>query len=176
MHSRTAGTSATVTIANVAPTLVLDPAQETAALEFGTIPVRATFSDPGVLDNHTASITCYAGAYGTLVHPGTVSSRVEGTQRVGTIESPGCQYGDNDEFTVRIVVRDEDGGGDVEAFHVTVANVAPSVVIDGAGTTRINGQAAVLAELDTPVDFAASVSDPGSDVLTRRSDWDDGST
>jgi len=173
----TSTATATVTVANVAPTLTLDPAQPTVGPELSTIPIRATFTDPGILDKHHATITCYDDpTYGTLNPPGTVTSSVVGGVLRGAIESPGCPYGDNGSFTAIVRVRDEDGGEDAKSFTVKISNVAPTVTIADDGTTIINGKSVVVANVGAPVEFAGKVTDPGSDDLTLTWDWKDGTT
>lgn len=172
----------TVTVTNVAPTLTLDPEQVTTGPELTTIPISATFTDPGVLDFTApavgdpalgATITCYSGA-GTSPQPVTVSTTVEGGILQGTITSPGCPYGDNGTFTASVTVTDKDGASDTKQFTVTITNVAPTVSFLAPATTLINGQAVVLTQAGVPTDFTGRATDPGSDDLTLTWDWQDG--
>ncbi len=169
--------SFTVSVTNVAPTLTLDPAQVKSGPEFTLIPISASFTDPGTIDTHSATITCYNSAtYGTLNQPGTVTSSVVGGVLKGLITSPGCRYGDNGSFTASVTVRDKDGGEDSKSFTVTISNVAPTVTINEDATTVINGKPVLLTSVNAPVDFSGRATDPGSDDLTLLWDWKDGTT
>ena len=81
-------------------------------------------------------------------------------------------YGDNGGFAVTTSVTDKDGDTGSTAFGLTVDNVAPTAAIDLSGTILVNGVPTLVGDLDGPIDFAATASDPGSDDLTF--DWDFG--
>lgn len=164
----------TVAVSNVAPTLTLNPNQVTTGEELTTIPISATFTDPGTLDSHSATVQCYSGSYGTLQQPTTITSNVQNGVLTGTISSPGCPYGDNGIFTASVTVRDDDGGEDQKSFNVTISNVAPVVSIAGDNATIINGTPVVLTSVGAPTVFDGLVTDRGSDDLYLEWDWNDG--
>lgn len=71
-------------------------------------------------------------------------------------------FDDDGDHTLRVVVRDQDGGSDDVEGVLTVDNVAPAVVLAGA-VNDAGGQ---------PLGWSVQVIDPGAD--TFRFDWDFG--
>jgi hypothetical protein len=168
-------------VLNVAPTVTIAPNQVTVLDEGGVLQVRATFTDPGVLDApFTATIVCYdIPEFGSLAVPGTVTvTNATPPLLEGTVTGD-CPYGDtsrNGQFTVTVTVTDKDDEWGDDSFDVTVDNVDPTVAIDDSGATDVNGVPTVIAQIGVPLDFSAQVTDPGSDDLHLTWDWDDGST
>lgn len=137
-----------VTVANVAPTL--DPINDQTVDEADTVTLSGSFTDPGVLDTHTATVNWGEGTVEALT---VVESGGSGTVSGSHV------YGDNGVYAVTVTVTDDEGASDTEALTVTVNNVAPAITpfgpftMDEGGTVTIN----------------ADASDPGSDDLTY--DW-----
>jgi hypothetical protein len=138
--------------------------------------VTAHFTDPGILDTHTATVTCHSVG-GPHTVPGTIVITSPGPVLEGTVTAT-CSYGDASypTFEVMVSVVDSDGGQGTASFDLTVANVDPTVAIDKTGATLINGIPAFLAQIEEPLTFDANVTDPGSDDLSLLWDWDDGNT
>lgn len=175
---------ATVTVANVAPTVTIDPSQVTEIDEGDALSVNAGFTDPGVEDEpFTAEIVCYDVASGVTVAGDVTVTESTAPDLEGTISGT-CDYGDTSEtgdpptgtFTVTVSVVDKDDGEGSDDFDLTVNNVAPDAEIDLSGSTDVGGTPTFLAQVGDPVDFTADVTDPGSDDLFLEWDWDDGST
>ncbi len=165
-----------LTVNNVQPSVSNDPAQVTAIDEGDTLSVLSLFSDPGYLDNpYSATVDWGHADLGTS--PGTIVM----TQDAGPGPDQGTvsaskAYGDNGGFTVTTSVTDKDGGTGQTSFGLTVANVDPSAAIDLSGTILVNGVPTLVGDVDGPIDFAATASDPGSDDLTFDWAFGDGST
>ncbi|HSJ06553.1 MAG TPA: PKD domain-containing protein [Longimicrobiales bacterium] len=174
----------TVTVHNVAPTVTIDPAQVTVIDEGQTLQVLAGFTDPGVDDApFTADVRCYDVNGYTLTVPGTVNVTSMTGPLQGTVTAS-CPFGDTSRsgdppagtFAVTVRVVDKDGDDGEASFDVTVRNVSPSPQIDESGATVINGVPTFLAAEGETLDFAAQVTDPGSDDLFLTWDWGDGSS
>ncbi|MFQ5911198.1 MAG: PKD domain-containing protein, partial [Thermoplasmata archaeon] len=75
-------------------------------------------------------------------------------------------YGDNGRYNLTIVVEDDDGGVVTHTRILNVTNLPPSVELGESYTGDEN----------SPIEFRATVSDPGSDDLTFIWDWGDGTT
>lgn len=148
-----------VTIENAVPTVLIDPAQETAIDEGETLSVAATFTDPGDDDPYTATIDYGDGS-------GPVPATVTGTDDHSGAVSGSFQYGDNGTYHVTVAVEDKDGGVGTADFDVTVGNVAPNATITNPEP--------VMADVNQEVGFTGNVTDPGSDDITSTWTWDDG--
>ena len=83
--------------------------------------------------------------------------------------------GDDGVFPVCLRVTDPFGASDINCTTVTVNNVDPTADIDLSGSILINGVPTFLAHAGDPLDFSGRSTDPGSDDLTVRWDWGDGS-
>ena len=57
---------------------------------------------------------------------------------------------------------------------MTITNVNPTATINETGTTNVNGTPVFFAHLGVPIAFKGNATDPGSDDLTLRWNWDDG--
>ena len=106
----------TATVSNVAPVLAPFSLPATPiALSNGsvTVPVSSTFTDPGTLDTHAATLDCGAGA--------TVQSAAANGTAGGA-----CTFSDPGVYLVQVTVMDDDGGSD------TKLATGPIVVYDAA--------------------------------------------
>ncbi len=131
---------ATVTISNVAPIVTLG--NDFSAKEGELIDFQATVIDPG-----TEDILTYLWDFG------------DGAQ--SDQKTPKHQYADNGTFTVKLTVRDDDGGETADQQVVTVTNVAPTADAGGPYKGKPNESVSVQA----------TATDPGTgDVLSYS--WD----
>ena len=145
--------SVLVTVLNVAPTV--DAGSDLAAFEGDAVLVTATFTDPGVLDSHTAQINWGDG----VITAGAVDAL---TKTVSGMHV----YADNGPYLVELTVTDDDGDSGSDSLTVSVANVAP-VVLTGDPLTEEEGVA-----FDLPPTF---FTDAGSaDTHTATVDFGDG--
>lgn len=145
-----------VTVFNVAPTVIAGPDQiidEGDTVSFDL----ATFTDPGWLDTHTASIDWGDG----VIEDGTVIE----SGGSGTI-SGSHTYGDNHIFIITITVSDDDGGDGYAILTITVNNVAPS----------LNPGGPYMIDENTPVTLTAMIEDQGSDDITLTWEFEFGPT
>ncbi len=153
-----------VTVNNVPPVLV--PAADQMVNEgqlldlsgTGIAPTLGLFSDPGVLDTHTATVNWGDGSptENATVFDGAGAGALGGTHT----------YADDGTYTVTLVVMDDDGGSDTASFKVMVKNVEPFV--DLTGPTSVNEGAANNWSL-------GPVVDPGADTVTQYIiHWGDG--
>ena len=141
----------TVTVLNVAPTVT---AVGDNINEAGVAAVSATFSDPGTLDTHTASIHWGDGSPLQLV---SVAALAVGVTHV---------YGDNGAYPVTVTVTDDDGGSGADVVMVNVANLAPTVTFDDSGAISFPGGDYLIVAAGSELPSSAQGSDPGSDDLT----------
>ena len=153
--------TAVVTVTNVAPlvTAAADPGAipEGTLLDLSPDPI-ATFTDPGTLDVHTATIDWDDGNVDNCPADCTVTEPSSDGEIAGS-----HVYGDDGSFTVTVTVSDElDSGSDT--LLVTVTNVAPT--LSGlTGDTIVEGGTATVS---------GNIADPGADdTFTVEIDWDD---
>ncbi|MDZ4784068.1 MAG: PKD domain-containing protein [Planctomycetia bacterium] len=176
----------TITVANVAPTLavVVNQASNEGAqvllIDIGT------FTDPGfdtppaggaVNETFTFSIdwgdgTTSSNGAGTIDTPGAA-----GTPTAGSFNGTHT-YADDGIYTVTVTVADDDGGSHQLTFTITVANVAPTLVVSGNQAAN-EGATVNLTNI-------GSFTDPGFDnplnplpgeqteTFTFTVDWGDG--
>ncbi|WP_404387451.1 PKD domain-containing protein [Humibacillus xanthopallidus] len=145
----------TVTVTNVAPTVT---ATGDAIDEASTATVSATFTDPGTLDTHTASIDWGDGGAAQAVTPAQLASGVDHV------------YGDNGTYAVEVTVTDDDGGAGQDTVDVVVANLDPSASIDVGDAVSFPGGDYLVVESGQALGVSADATDPGSDDLTFT--WD----
>ena len=115
--------TASVTFLNVAPSVSAGADQTVNDGDTVTLD-PATFTDPGILDTHTATIdwgdgTVESGAVSEASGSGTVSG-----SHVYSIDG-GIQYGGTQFFTVTVTVTDDDGGNGSDTLVVEVVSAAP---------------------------------------------------
>jgi len=99
-----------VTVTNVAPSVVAGPDQTVLVSE--TVTVNATFTDPGVLDTHTAMITW---GDGTAPQPATVDPATK------TVTGSHV-YGAQGNYTVQITVTDNAGDFGTDTLRIIVGD------------------------------------------------------
>ena len=149
----------TVTVLNVAPAVT---ATGDVIAEGETATVSATFTDPGVLDTHVASIDW---GYGVPPQAVTVAQLAAGVPHT---------YGDDGEFDVTVTVTDDDLGVGEDTVTVSVANLDPAVDLDLAGQVSFPGGDFFVVEAGEALSLSAEGEDPGSDDLTFG--WSTGDT
>lgn len=160
--------SSTVTVDNVAPTLLA--VADTGPVDENTeITVTGTVSDPGWLDPLSATIDWGDGTPVETVSTGGESVRPDATLPFSLSHT----YGDNGTFTAEVCGVDDDTSTCLN-LSLVVDNVNPIAVIDASGATDVNGTPTVIAEAGAPVPFSGQSTDPGSDDLTLTWQWGDG--
>jgi hypothetical protein len=137
-------------ILNVAPSIdTLD--LDTGLDEGSTVGLAATFSDPGILDTHTATIDWGEGA-------GPIAATVGGNTVAGS-----NVYEQDDTYTVTVCVTDDDAATSCATTTTVTNNVAPSIDLLNVDTGLDEG---------STVGLAATFSDPGIlDTHTATIDW-----
>lgn len=145
-----------VRVADVAPVVKVDAIPATT--ENVGITAKASFTDVGVADTHTANIS-----WGD----GTPVQTVPVVQAAGSGSlSATHTYGDNGTFTVTVTVVDDDTVAGSAVTTVVVNNTVPTVAIDRAGTTAFDGVKTVVGTQNVAVPFKGPIADPGSDDIT----------
>ena len=118
----------TITVANVAPTLVLQPVL--SIVENGVATLTGTISDPGVLDTFTLDVN-----WGDLLSPNNVQQYTFDPSATGsqTFTLTHRYLDDNpsdtprDTYTISATVTDDDSGSVSEDTTVEVTNFVPAV-------------------------------------------------
>lgn len=164
----TATDATTVTVANVAPTVSIDAI--TPIDEFGTVTVSGVITDPGWLDDLSATISFDDGAAPVALTGAEENARPDATLTFSVQH----QYGDDGDFTVEVCAADDDTTGNCDSEVAAVANVDPTATIDTSGEQIYDGVSAFVLEAGEELEVPASATDPGSDDLTLEWDWDDG--
>ena len=161
--------SASVTVKNVAPTVTATPKTQTID-ENGTASLTIAVSDPGLPD--TCTLTIHWGEDAPVTQAVSCNGSVTLThQYLDDGVSPGNGSA-SDDYTVKVIVRDDDGGVGNASANVTVNNVAPtvSVTLDAAsidedGSVTLDGTITDTGTLDghkVVIDWV----DGGTDVIT----------
>ncbi|MEU1972339.1 PKD domain-containing protein [Microbacterium sp. NPDC019599] len=141
----------TVTVQNVPPTVT---AVGDAIAEAGTATVTATFTDPGTLDTHTATIDWGYGEPAEVVDAADLAGGIEHV------------YGDDGDFDVTVTVTDDDGGVGSDTVVVGVSNLDPEVDLDVSGQVSFPGGDYFVVGAGEDLPLSATGEDPGSDDLT----------
>ena len=145
-----------VAVLNVAPMVTVTSSAD-EIFEGSSYTGTLSFTDPGTLDTHTATIDYGDGT--PLEGPNTVT--------VTDVVQLSHLYVDDESVTVSVTVTDKDGGTDTGTASVTVRNVAPVV---GAVTAPV-----VPVLIGTGVNVSASFTDVGiRDLHTATINWGDG--
>lgn len=135
-----------VTVQNAPP--VVDAGPDHVDNEGNPITFTATYSDPGTLDTHTATVDWGNGTVEEFsVDSGTFSSTYA--------------YVYKGDYTVTVTVTDDDGDAASDTFLVTVEN-SPPVAEAGPDQTVNEGDS---------VAFAGSYTDIGGDIITHSFAW-----
>jgi len=158
----------TVEVLNLAPSIV-GLTSDAPVDEGSTITVSSMVTDPGWLENLTATIDWGDGNPVEPIMGVLENNRPDATL---TFAVPHI-YGDNGEFTVTVCGFDDDTSI-CTSIIVAVNNVDPTSEIDETGTISVNGTSTFLAHAGEEIDFRGRSTDPGSDDLTLSWDWDDG--
>ena len=143
--------STSVTVLNVPPSVTASGA---VIVEGSAASVSATFTDPGTLDTHAATIDWDDG---TPPQPVSVAQLAGGVGHV---------YGDNGVFSVLVTVADDDGGVGNDVALVTVNNAVPVVALDTSGAVSFPGGDYLVVAAGTELPSSIEASDAGSDDLT----------
>ncbi len=160
----------TVTVNNVNPTVGSITATPATADENSIIRFTGTITDPGWLDDLSATIDFDDGA-GAVPLLGSVEKIKPNASLTYDVTHA---YGDNGIFTVKVCGSDDDGGSGCNTVDVTIDNVDPTATIDTSGLTIINGIPTYIANAGQTINFSGRVTDPGSDDENVTWDWDDG--
>lgn len=159
----------TVTVANAAPAVALEPLPATP--ENTSVTLAGKVTDPGWLEDLTATVD-----WGDGNGPQPLDGTLENERPDATLTfSVPHTYGDDGDFTIRVCGLDDDTSTCATA-GAPVANTSPSTAISGDGQTTYNGRKAFIAHAGQPIDVTGSTTDPGSDDLTLTWQWGDGST
>lgn len=162
-----------VTVTDVAPTLVLDPV--TAIDENGVATLTGSVTDPGTLDVFTFDVN-----WGDPLSPDntesfTIPASAAGTQTFSFTH----QYLDDnptatglDTYSITATVTDDDTLSDSGGTSVSVSNIAPQ--FNSFDTNDDRDNKAIVGE---EIDVFGAFTDVGSlDTHTVEVDWDDGTT
>ncbi|HXF51919.1 MAG TPA: PKD domain-containing protein [Dehalococcoidia bacterium] len=130
--------SATVEVANVAPTVTLTgPA---SADEGDTKSYSYSVSDPGADTFPTHTVSCGGG---TLSNQSTDTTAGSG--------SFDCTFPDDGTYVVSVTVEDDDGGSGSDSVSVAVANVAPTITdVTNDGPVNEGSSATVTVSATDP--------------------------
>ncbi|SFR92543.1 Zn-dependent metalloprotease [Microbacterium sp. cf046] len=159
--------TSTVTVTNVAPTVAIDAI--TPIDEFGTVNVSGTVTDPGWLDDLSATISFDDGAAAVALTGVEENVRPDATLTFSVQH----QYGDNGDFSVKVCAADDDTVNNCDTEVAAVANVDPTATIDTSGEQAYDGVSAFILEAGQQLTVPASSTDPGSDDLTLTWAWGD---
>lgn len=167
-HGAFAEDDAVATVTNVAPSVSL--AAIATVSENTTVSISGLVTDPGWLDPLTATVNWGDGT------SSSAAGVLESSEPDATLTYSATHvYGDDGVFTVTVCGRDDDTTSALCAVRTaTVTNTNPTATIDLSSTTLINGVPTIIAKEGQPTAFSARATDPGSDDLTARWTWTDG--
>jgi serine protease len=159
---------ATVTVTNVAPTVSL--AAIASVPENTSVGIAGFVTDPGWLDPLTATVDWGDGT------SSAATGVLENAEPGATLTYSATHvYGDDGVFTVIVCGRDDDTtSAPCAVGAATVTNTNPTATIDLSSATVINGVPTIIAKEGLPTAFSARSTDPGSDDITARWTWADG--
>lgn len=144
----------TVSVANVAP--ILDAVSDQNKQSSDLVSIKATFTDLGYLDTHTASVDWGDGETGSLLVTETNGSGIAtGTHTYYLLAS----------YAVTVTITDDDGASTTDTMIVTVTRKTVSVDIKpGSDSNPINLESSgiVPVAILTDNDFDASMVDCGT--------------
>jgi len=141
-----------VTVYNDAPQV--DAGNDLTGDEGVAVTVDAGYFDPGSADTHTATIDW---GDGTAEAAATNDGNLTGTH----------VYADNGDYTVTVLVIDDDDTGGIDTLNITVRNRAPEVQSEYPHYTEIEGY---------PISVRADYDDVNADRHVASIDWGDGTT
>ncbi len=157
-HGASSSTTVTVTVYNVAPTIV--PLLDTTINEGNAAIFDASATDPGS-DDLTFTWEFELGPTITNVYYNDGSGpdpdpSPGGTYPFSIKDTVEHTYSDDGKYTITLTVEDDDGNSTSSTANVTVNNVAPTVTlfIPSSGDEGFS------------INFSADATDPGSDDLT----------
>ena len=157
----------TVTVRNVAPAVTL--AANAPLAEGETVTVTGVISDPGWLEPLSATVAWDGGP------PQPVTGTIENDPPDATLTfAVSRRYGDDGAFRADVCAAD-DAETTCAPLDLPVANVAPTAALHPAGAVDVGGQPTLLAAVGEPLTLGGRATDPGSDDLTLRWNWGDGS-
>ena len=167
-HGAFAEDDAVVTVTNVAPSVSLSAIATVS--ENTTASISGLVTDPGWLDPLTATVDWGDGT------SSTAAGVLESSEPGATLTYSATHvYGDDGVFTVTVCGRDDDTTSAPCAVRTaTVTNTNPTATINLSSATLINGVPTIIAKEGQPTAFSARSTDPGSDDLTARWTWADG--
>ena len=153
----------TMLITNVAPALETIPnqdANEGQLVSFGPV----SFTDPGVLDTHTATVDWGDGTSSN----GTVD------QSARTV-SGSHTFADDGTYTVAVTLVDNGGAQHVQTFQVVVANVPPTLTVasDRGTTSGTTLQIPNIGVFTDPGFDNPDATPPTSESFTYEINWGD---
>jgi streptogramin lyase len=160
-HGASASGSTSITVLNVPPTVgaLTGPL---APVPINTpITVSASFTDPGVLDTHTAVWDW------DLAHPGTVTSAGTVTETNGSGTVTGSHnYTTAGVYTVKLTVTDKDGASGTSTFsYVVVYDASAGFVTGGGWFTSPAGAYAANPALTGPANFGLNAKYKSGDTV-----------
>ena len=151
-----------VTVDNAVPAVAAG-ADQTAS-EGDSVAIAPTFSDPGALDTHTATIDWGDGSSLESIDPAT--SPIAGSHI----------YADNGTYTVTVTVTDDDGEVDSDTIAVTVNNDDPTLTVS-ANQTIDEGTLLSLTNIGSFTDPGfdnPAATPPTVETFTYSINWGDG--
>jgi PKD repeat protein len=153
----------TATISNVAPALAgfSIPATPLGLTPGGvTVPISSSFVDPGTVDTHTALLDCGSGV--------TAQSEI-----VGEMVSSACSFSTAGVYSIRLTVRDNDGGSDTKmaSGQVVVFDPASGSLTGGGWVASPAGAVAFAPAASGKLTFSLNARyDAGSSVPTGKAE------
>ena len=152
----TATSSTSVTVGDAAPVLGALPSPQ--GVEGGSVSVQIPFTDPGLLDTHTATIAWGDGM--------TSNATIQESGGAGTLSAQHV-YADEGAYQAVVTVADDDGTSASANFAAAIGDINPVVL----SASDLSGNAGINLA------FTGSFSDQGTlDTHTARIDWGDGTT